>query len=145
MIDKIAAYFTSTVGMVLAGVAASLAVAFGVQTARLGSAQADYRKLETDTQTALQAKERQIGVEKANNVTLRATIETRNKEILVAKEEKAKSDERLRLLKEKYAEQERVALARLQEILSYKPPVGANDYDEAKKQLLELIKERRGR
>lgn len=142
MLDKIAVYFSSTVGMALAAVAAALALALGVQTLRVGSWQKDYAKLEEKSkreqaQLALDVSvyKREAGNWKESSEKQSAAADKARQDGLLL--EKKVGDILAEQAKRGKKEQEKVT-----KLLEWVPPKVGNDCEEAGKQIQQMKKER---
>lgn len=143
MFDKLAVYFSSTVGMVLAGVCVATSLT-------LVAAKLSYNKLEKEFTQYKKDSELELSSLRTTKTSMQgsidrllATIALRNKEI---EESKARGDllaaqiGRIVNQAEKDRKQREAYIA---SILSYKPTPGADACKEADAQVVELIKERR--
>lgn len=137
----IAAYFTSTVGMALAGVCALLALALGVQTIRVGSWQKDHAELEQKYKDDTGKLALDAAVQRQKAATWQQQAISQAEAAARAKALSAKLAESLAKLQTVFDKQRADDAARIANIVNYKP--SGTDCQEAIKQVQGLAVERK--
>jgi hypothetical protein len=142
MFNQIASYFTSTVGMALAGVTAALALTTAVQTYRVGAWENKYREAEEARKTETGQLQVDIGVQKTLMQEWKGKALEYSKEIEAANRLRQEKLQEIARLQYTSQEKNKTIAKYIKAIQEQKPSAGSNDCEESAVQLINLNKDR---
>jgi hypothetical protein len=142
MFNQIASYFTSTVGMALAGVTAALALTTAVQTYRVGAWENKYREAEEARKTETGQLQVDVGVQKTLMQEWKGKALSYSREIEAANKLRQEKLQEIARLQYTSQEKTRTIAKYIKTIQEQKPSAGSNDCEESAVQLINFNKDR---